>query len=490
MKRSQPRFALSCVCLLSSLLLFPSRVSAVCSLYEDGPDCGCFVDGGSWDPSGDLLDVAHQTLGTRESCRRDGGKPFWQMQLGLNSAHLAAAAADDFFIKKFERSPWCSESVAYWHREARVPHPDGYYTWFHPSWRTNNTAALRIWYFTSGLFNGRGRWIESTELDLTNFTPGVNAPCPGAYQQLMGFDANRTKHFSGKPAPWTGTSNAHSQLVDRMTVFRLPNGTVIDFNMGLIEGNSSNKVNNANAYVSVPRYTPDGGNTPDDYLANDKGIKNRKIRGWGIDLDENGSTLCRNDRISWVTLNPKTEDRYGGMKPHAFVDQADLKAQRKTVEFARAVAEQGGPRVAINPALPSFRDLPTTKEPWTIARDTFVGEGVEIEIDYPLPLPYRVQSVEIRFAGPYLPDSVSASLKRANSGWSWLCPRRTQRASRVVSEGENTVVLGFRRAVASRRLSLRLGGNRDDAGSPEFLISGLFFHPYNDLEKEDAPDNE
>src|SRR5262245_60977290 len=61
---------------------------------QDGPNCPGFNDAGSWDPQGNTIqEIALDTLGTTESILEDGGKPYYQMRLGINNAPTALFVA-------------------------------------------------------------------------------------------------------------------------------------------------------------------------------------------------------------------------------------------------------------------------------------------------------------------------------------------------------------------------------------------------------------
>ena len=64
--------------------------SSIACCNSDSPSCiDCFVDGGDWNPSGTWIqDVALATLGTEESCVADGGKPYYQMRLGIHTLNF------------------------------------------------------------------------------------------------------------------------------------------------------------------------------------------------------------------------------------------------------------------------------------------------------------------------------------------------------------------------------------------------------------------
>jgi len=71
-------------CLL--VILSVSLLSVAPCYFSDSPDCACFNNMATWNPTGTWIqDIALDTVGTIVSCVVDGGKPFYQMRLGLGS---------------------------------------------------------------------------------------------------------------------------------------------------------------------------------------------------------------------------------------------------------------------------------------------------------------------------------------------------------------------------------------------------------------------
>ena len=80
------------VCLL--VILSFSLASVAPCYFSDSPDCACFTNTATWNPAGTWIqDIALDTVGTIVSCVTDGGKPFYQMRLGLNSTSSATSFA-------------------------------------------------------------------------------------------------------------------------------------------------------------------------------------------------------------------------------------------------------------------------------------------------------------------------------------------------------------------------------------------------------------
>lgn len=282
------------------------KVAWLCPMIEcirepDSPLKSCFDASGAWNPEGtDLLDIAARTVGTTESCNVDeGGKPYYQMRLGCNrwwEAHVMEGFSD-----KPRREAWCSETVAYWHREAGVPYPQGYYNEdYYQNWQLPNARAIATWYQTEESIGGRGRWVDSTELDYTNFQPGINAPCPGAYQAWVRYHEDPPGSGNWK---W-GWDNVHSQVIDEMWVYRKSDGTVVRVDIRLIEGNAGNRVTDTGTVQNIIDFTP---------LGNGFDSNNRKIAGWGIDI-VNGSPYCRSDRVHYIGVEEGPQLIYAGQR--------------------------------------------------------------------------------------------------------------------------------------------------------------------------------
>lgn len=264
---------------------------------HDSPACPCFVSNtnpGAWDPSGTWIqDVANQTLGTRESCEPNGGQPYYQMVLGMNSpehANIAACLLDRFdeaFDSTWDRSPWCSEAVSYWHREAEIPYETGYRnSKWHLDWNLIGSKSIRNFYQAEEETGGRGRWIDVAEMTPYDFRPGINAPVPGAYMRITYYN-NSVDTF--------GSQNSHSLMVDSMTVYQDITGRVHRVRARFLEGNSGNRVTNSRIIDSLFAFTPGGTR----FFSS-----TRKIYGFGIDLDQYGYPIYDPGRIDTVFVDP------------------------------------------------------------------------------------------------------------------------------------------------------------------------------------------
>lgn len=490
---SQIPTSYACAFFLLSMVAIHSPVTGdSCPTGWDAPDCDCFVETGFWDlPPAPLLVVARQTVGTVESCIKDGGQPFYQIQKGFPSRAEAQSSAAKYSqpLMLGPRRPWCSETVAWWHREAQIPYPGGYATWWYPSWQIRATDGMRSWYKAAEVWGG-GRWIGASELDLENFLPGINAPCPGAYQQIMGYKPGLVGSSEWLPfSPWEGSSNAHSQVVERMVLYYLDDeltGDVVDFDLKMIEGNASNAVIDTTVYTGAFRYTPDGGAGPGDYLGSKK---DRKIRGWGIDLDVHGNPICNGgiiEKKKWPAVGAAPSYDH---TPHVTVDKEDQYQVSRYRLFGQAMKESGI-RASINQSRPSYTSLPTEREPWRIG---FVDGKADISIDFPLALPYLVDSIEIHFGGTHPPDMISARMVSARGeGRRCQCPEEVghpYEVSLYLDEGLNMALLPFREPALAGEFYLELVSNTKTSRPSEMAISAIYFHPYVDPRWEDSDDN-
>jgi len=191
------RVRFRCLLALASsafLILAPATARADCAL-PDVPSCACYAGGGQWplaEVPGDVVATARGLVGAATSCLVHRGQPYWQVQLQIDSPDLSefVALVAPGIANVFPPQAWCTEAVALWHREAQVPYPEGYQSFLWPTTFVQNVNTLRTWYEAEDWWrtyfggNTRGRWINGGELDYAHFIPGVNGPCPGAYQAL------------------------------------------------------------------------------------------------------------------------------------------------------------------------------------------------------------------------------------------------------------------------------------------------------------------
>ena len=371
---------------------------ACCNL--DSPSCDCFDPTGAWDPvPGPIQDVARDTLFTTEACVANGGKPYYQMRLGLNSrpsAQLFACALVDLApwipSELGEREAWCSEAISYWHREAGLPYPSGSRNgdWV-LDWQRTNTGQMRTFYEVEEDSGGRGRWIHWSDLDYEDHQPGVNAPLPGSYVLLRVYDDTVT------PGVWNGFS--HSIMIDELTVYRTSDGAVDRMEATILEGNSGGQVIDTRVIPDLLDVTPWG----TQFLPS-----SRKILGFGVDLDASGEPIYDETRLHHVLVGS------GRTMPARPPDPSDLIWKSwygplidPLVAFARAVRDKGGPLV-----LPSTQMLPFDQVPdgngrrWLIPEnvDELAPQGFEVLIDLHGVHPVPVLRVLLHWSGTELPQ--------------------------------------------------------------------------------------
>jgi hypothetical protein len=378
---------------------------------SDGPDCACFNNTATWNPSGFWIqDVALATVGTVESCVSEGGKPFYQMRMGMNSASEATTMAailqvlDTVGMNPYDREAWCSETISYWHRETGIPYSTGYRgsSWY-LDWQLTNTEAIRSFYMVEEIldllpmFHGRGRWIDWNDLDYSDFQPGINAPAPGSYVLIRKYNASTSS--------WEGHS--HSMMINEMTIHRTWTGTVTEVEVTLLDGNagSPDQVRSTAHFDDLYALTPAGS----DWL--DGG---RKILGFGIDLDSHGSPIYDSSRLHYKTSLPHL------VKPAVIPQVRDpfweayyARLVKELVAYARVV--RGGVRVSGPPEVIGKGGIPDGSGlSWAFAASSGVQrsqKATQISIDliqeHPLPLRGLVlhwiggwpQRFEVHYAG-------------------------------------------------------------------------------------------
>ncbi|MFC2108389.1 hypothetical protein ACFLS5_02900 [Candidatus Bipolaricaulota bacterium] len=383
-------------CLL--IILSVSLLSVASCYFSDSPDCACFNNTATWNPSGTWIqDVALDTVGTIVSCVPDGGKPFYQMRLGLNSTSSATSVAlmlealSGIGMTIYDREAWCSETISYWHREAGIPYSVGYRrSEWHLDWQLTNTNAIRTFYKVEEIlgafmfFGGRGRWIEWSDLDYSDFQPGMNAPAPGSYVLIRRYDDST--------ATWDGKS--HSMMIDEMTVHQNGFGEVVEVEVTLLEGNAGSpaQVLSVSSLDDLIAYTPGG----PEWLSN-----NRKILGFGVDLDRHGSPLYDPDRLHYerdllVAAAP--------FKPFPTKDPLWLRVYaplvNELVEYATKTS--GGPIVNGPKSVIGDGGIPDGRSmAWAFGPelDHMHPNGFEIEVDLLRDHPLPIEGVVLAWEG-------------------------------------------------------------------------------------------
>jgi len=391
----------------------PSFAMAQCVYEPDAVDCPCFVDGGVWDPSGGYIqDIADATFGTMESCSCpgtfgctwdpvdpnpdpsnpidfvDGGKPYYQMVLGCDEPFVAFSMAVliNSGVEFPGRGAWCTETVAYWHKHAHIPYPGGYRTDWHEDWQVYSARDLMSWYARERLLNGRGRWIYFHEVNYDDIELGVSVPVPGAYVAIRGYEYG----YPDKWLEWRDTG--HSLIIDEMWIHADHFGKVCQIEVYLQEGNSENRVRTDRHWDDILSLTPQGSGW----------IGDRKIFGFGIDLDGEGNPIYDPSRLHGVlrsTLCP----------PAAFVDitppldpQWDEQQFQKVFTYASLLRSQGGPKVECSSGSLKISDIPDgANKQWHFPSG--LAGSVEILIDLLYEHPFPIKGIELRWDGAYLP---------------------------------------------------------------------------------------
>lgn len=347
---------------------------------QDTPAASGFDNSGAWHPKGNLLQVADQTVGTRESCMIYGGKPYYQMQLGCIDwwRALWQSCQDG----NPGRQAWCSETVAYWHRQSGVPYEGGYKTYWHPTWTVTCTKDLRVWYQTEEIKKGsRGRWIDGTELDYDDFKPGVNALAPGAYQAWMRWDSENEL--------WVD-EDCHSQVIEEMKIFR-QGDRIVRVDVKVVEGNNGGVVTNSTWYENVIDYT----------LLGDKAPDGRKIVGWGIDL-KHGSPIIWNDKIKYYRTSagptpPVSINRRASLPK---ISDVDAPLVQQLVNYSKAISAEKL-NVKLSGAIVRGLQVDRTESlNISIRSQDLVKSHLMIEIDQKVPYPLPIKSVRCSWTMP------------------------------------------------------------------------------------------
>jgi len=381
---------------LPILIMTPIDVFAACIYQPDAPDCPCFDSNGVWDPVvAAIQDVAIETLGTRESCAcpgtdgcdwmigRDdpftnGGKPYYQIVLGCNAESCAESvswALSTWGPCVYPREAWCSETISYWHREAAIPYPEGYWTCgWHCDWQNHNVGALRTWYINEE-DGGRGRWIDPCDVDYENYVLGVTVPVPGAYVGWRTFD-----DFNDT---WVADGLSHSLMINEMWIHEAVSGTAFKIEVTLLEGNSGNKVKNTRHWDDVLSLTPQGS----EWIPN---TTNKKIYGFGVDLNSRGEPIYDESRLYVVTWP------YAKAPPTRIVAEKDPVWEQfyepylpALSAYARLMRQAGEPNVICSSAGIPISGIPNGGNVQWYFPQGLPG-GLEVDIDlldvHPLPI--------------------------------------------------------------------------------------------------------
>jgi|GEM_PF-1924458 len=376
----------------------------------DGPFCEDFDDalGRPWDPTGGTIqEIADCTVGIAVSTeKKHGGRPYYQMMLGTNSRELAQLTACHFgaFGVEDNRRNWCSETISYWHREAGIPYARGLRndTWL-LDWQIDSCGKLRRFYQTEELLpSGRGRWIDGAELDYEDFQPGVNAPCPGAYVLIARYDPEEydtTLEQCGSFVEFNESS--HSQMIDTMTIYRNPDGSVACASATLLEGNSGSpaRVRDDGEYADLLCATALGASGACDNANSDEERKLKKrIVGFGIDLDEDGNPIYDKSRLLYEDVQPGQCPCVQTKSREPAKDDDDVP---KLVAFAQDAMKHGF-RISSEPAIPGLTGIPSGLESshWELPQ-TF--EETVITIDLLNVHPYSIETIMLQWGNQGFP---------------------------------------------------------------------------------------
>jgi len=368
---------------MPALIMTPTEAFAACP-QPDAPDCACFDDTGAWNPGGAFIqDAAIQTVGTEESCVSNGGKPYYQMVLGCNSESCAMIKAvlmalPWWFGPDYEaREAWCSEAISYWHREASIPYSGGYrHCGWHCDWLYQNVGELKTWYIIEEVIGGRGRWMEPGDVNYDDYILGVTLPVPGAYVSW--------RTFNDSTDTWVSDGESHSLMINEMWIHEVVPGTTFKVEVTLLEGNSGNRVKNTRHWDDVLSLTPQGS----EWIPNST---NKKIYGFGIDLNSSGQPVYDESRLHFVKwpLCTDTPTRNVAVKDPIW-DQFYLPYIPPLQAYARLMQQSGGePNVTPSTPALQIRGIPDGNQVnWLFPKG--LSGGVEVLIDlldiHPLPI--------------------------------------------------------------------------------------------------------
>ena len=406
---------------VSVLLTVPSTALSVCDYQPDAPDCTCFNNTGAWDAGGPsatlpIQSVALDTLGTRESCHTsapvddDCGKPYYQLTLGMNT--VAGALTASYILSEAgtptytSRQEWCSETVSYWHREAGIPYTLGYRNDWHADWRNYSVPQMRMWYEQAEAVGGRGRWIESGEVDYGAADLGVTIPTPGAYMAISCLHPNPT-------ASWCNPAQIdrnHSLMIDELWIHRDGHGDVFKMEATFLEGNSNREVKNSRHLDDLYSFTTGGSqwlsyNNGTDGIADTADDWGVKIYGFGIALDVAGDPVYDDTRLHYVE-HPAIRRVLARARP---VDDKPWKnfyvsIKDKLTDYTKALQANGGPSInALSGNVKAEKTPDGVNEKWLFTRN-LQNEEVVVEFDYLNRSPLLVHGLTLFWDAKFIPS--------------------------------------------------------------------------------------
>lgn len=410
--------ALFIACCIPVFMAIHGTSFAACDQF-DAPDCLCFNSTGLWDAGGPsphlpIQEVALDTLNTIESCHLtadlsdNSGKPYYQFVIGSNNVATALTAS---YVLTYgsatsypRRQEWCSEAISYWHREAGIPYPLGYRNEWHENWRNFSVPQLRTWYEQEEA-GGKGRWIESGEVDYGSAELGVTLPTPGAYMAISCMHPNPS-------ASWCDPAvldKNHSVMVNEMWLHRDGHREIFRVEMTFIEGNSGRRVKNTWHLDDLFSVTTRGSQwlgysdgadgatgTTDDW--------GKKVYGFGIALDAAGQPIYDSSRLHYVD-HPYLRKVAASARPTA--DPAwntfYLSIENRLTDYTQALRLQGGPIITCSAPEVKTEKIPNgSTNPW-IFPQSLQNMEVTVEADFLKNNPLLIHGLSMFWQAGYIP---------------------------------------------------------------------------------------
>lgn len=374
--------------------------------------CACGGSAQNWPTTSaprQPLQIFDQLIGLTTRCTQHRGQPYWQIEKlwgSPESLHQVAEVIENYYpflIPTTDESAWCSETVSFVHYRAGYPYPRGFASPAMNSSMLTNVTQLKTWYqleekmTEDGIYPGRGRWIEGSEFDATNFEPGVNGPVPGAYQLIEDYHPE---------TGWVGASTAHSQMIESMVVFVDIEGNVLTINYTFVDGNvgSSHRFNDGTWQARARRASL---NKMEEYtilgsrsFPSSTSSTVRKIRGWGIPVGENNWPEYDSDKLQYVL---DVTNEYEQILEPPVLPGSPTAIVLALAEFQEETS--GAISIFSSPDVVTTDGYPTDTQPWTI---TASDSAIEIDLgaEYPVPL----LGLRTTWLAGFLPSYITANL--------------------------------------------------------------------------------
>ena len=216
-------------------------------------------------------------------------------------------------------------------------------------------------------------------------------PVPGAYIPIRGFEY-------GYPDRWLDwNETAHSLIINEMWVHTDAFGTVFQVEVSLLEGNSGDIVRDDHHWDDILERTPQGST----WIGG-----NRKIFGFGIDLDSDGNPIYDPDRLHWVS-HPFIIAHLPTMTfVNAFDPDRDQDSFKKVALYASRVRARGGPRIESSSVAVKTGGIPDGQGK-QLYFPSGLTEPVEITIDLLYEHPYPIKGIELRWEPGFIPYQYS-----------------------------------------------------------------------------------